>query len=47
MNVFCHCLSNTSFKKFKIEVDVFISEKMRLIRIAFEKPLISDLFSMS
>ena len=29
MNVFCRCLHNTVFKKFNIEVDVYVSKKKK------------------
>ena len=44
MNVFCHCLSNSIFKKFNLEADVFISKKKNLAHIAFVKLLMSFFF---
>ena len=37
MNIFCRCLSDSIFKKFKIEVDVFVFKKKKLVHIAFKR----------
>ena len=43
MNIFCCYIRNELSKKFKIEVDVFMSKK-KLAHFAFYKPLISYSF---
>lgn len=41
MNVFCCYMKQELFKKFKTEVDVFVSKKKALVYFAFYKLLIS------
>ena len=41
MNIFCRRLSDSIFKKFNTEADVFVSKKKKLVHIAFKRPLIS------
>ena len=44
MNIFCKSLSESIFKRFNIEADVFASKKKKLGHIAFERSLISYYF---
>ena len=44
MNVFCLCLASSICKKFRIEAEVFVSKKKKLVHTALEKPLISYYF---
>ena len=44
MNIFCRCLSESIFKRFNIEADVFVSKRKKLVHIAFERALISYYF---
>ena len=44
MNSFCRCLRSSLNQKFKVEVDVYISKKKKLVRVSFLKPLISYSF---
>ena len=44
MNSFCRCLRSSLSQKFKIEVDVYVSKKKKLVHLSFLKPLISYLF---
>ena len=37
MNIFCRCLSDSVFKKFKIEVDVFVFKKKKTSPYCFQK----------
>ena len=41
MNIFCSNIKEVIFKKFRVEVDVFISKKKMLVYFAFDKPLVS------
>ena len=43
MNIFCYCIKEELFKKFRIEVDIFVSKK-KLVHFAFSRPLISYSF---
>ena len=38
-NFFCQCFSDSIFRKFSIEVEVFVSKKNKIVYIAFEKAL--------
>ena len=47
MNVFCHCLASSIFKKFKVEAEVLVlktKQKKKIVHVAFEKALISYYF---
>ena len=44
MNIFCKCLSESIFKMFDIEADVFVLKEKKIVHIAFERPLISYYF---
>lgn len=41
MNVFCCYVKYKLFRKFKVEIDAFVSKKKKLVHFAFYKPLIS------
>ena len=41
MNSFCGHLEQSLSKKFKIEVDLFVSKKKKLIHLSLFKPLLS------
>ena len=44
MNSFCICLRSSLSQKFKVEVDVYVSKKKKLVHMSFLKPLISYSF---
>ena len=44
MNSFCRCLRSFLNHKFKVEVDVYVSKKKKLVEMSFLKPLISYSF---
>ena len=46
MNVFCCYIKEELWKKFRIEVDVFVFKKKKFVYFAFSRPLISYLFLM-
>ena len=41
INIFCCYIKEGLSKKFRIEVDVFLSKKKQLVNFAFSRPLIS------
>ena len=44
MNSFCKYLKSSLNKKFRVEADVYVSKKKKLVHVSFLNPLISFFF---